>query len=330
MKHIFLIIFFCNFLSNYAFGQSAQKYNVDFKTGAIKTIAFFEGIGYNVKLITSKSSISTSELNIAYERFRLKFSKAKNNATVYLQTIYKEYDESIITTSGKRLLDSLYQNIIITPDYVKNYTDRLLTYLEGNSTEVDFNYLISFQFYKDPFKEFTSGYVSKFNTKNHPKAKGADWTIKYPQSWRCLEGDRPNVIQKFVSEFGNGDVYVSLMVKDLPKDLEIKEKEINDVFFTLKGAKDLFITSEMKFESFKRIIIENLPAGEIVYSITASRLDYKLPMKIATYYFIYNKQLYILTQGLVGTEEEVISKNWKNIKPLFDLIANSIVINNKY
>ncbi len=317
-------------MSNSALSQKPSKIRIDLKTGAIKTIAFFEGIGYNVKLITMKSNMNTAELNSAYFRFRIKYIKAKNNATSYLQTIYNDYDESLITTSGKKLLDSLYQSITITQDYINNYTEKLLSYLNGTSTEVDFNYVLSFQFYKDPFQEFTSGFVSKFNTKNHPKAKGTDWTIKYPQSWRCLEGDRPNIIQKIVSEFGNGDIYVSLMVKDLPKNFSIKDSEINNVFFTSKNAKELFITSEMTFESFKRVTIEGLPAGEIVYSLTLSRLDYNIPMKIVTFYFIYKSQLYILTHGIASMEEEFISKNWKSLKPLFDLIANSIVINNKY
>lgn len=51
---------------------------------------------------------------------------------------------------------------------------------------------------------------SKFDTKNHPKAKGVWATVRYPIGWQSKEGERPNIVQKFTGDY-NG-MYVVLML----------------------------------------------------------------------------------------------------------------------
>lgn len=47
------------------------------------------------------------------------------------------------------------------------------------------------------------------------QAKGVNFTISYPNSWRAAEGERPNILQKFVSEGGHG-LEMMILTKDLP------------------------------------------------------------------------------------------------------------------
>jgi hypothetical protein len=37
----------------------------------------------------------------------------------------------------------------------------------------------------------------RFDSKYHPKAKGAWFTVKYPAGWEAKEGERPNIVKKF-------------------------------------------------------------------------------------------------------------------------------------
>ncbi|RJP31871.1 MAG: hypothetical protein C4547_15005, partial [Phycisphaerales bacterium] len=57
---------------------------------------------------------------------------------------------------------------------------------------------------KDLTREFIDGRRLTFSTKDHPKARGANFTIAYPSSWKAAEGERPHIVQKFVSEGGRG------------------------------------------------------------------------------------------------------------------------------
>lgn len=71
-----------------------------------------------------------------------------------------------------------------------------------------------------------------FRTQGHPKAKGVDFQVRYPASWRPAEGERPNIIQKFVSENGRGLESIMLVVKDipLPEDYKPTKRELDEFF----------------------------------------------------------------------------------------------------
>ena len=53
---------------------------------------------------------------------------------------------------------------------------------------------------------------SKFDTKNHPKAKGVWATVRYPAGWEVKEGERPNIVQKFSGDFNGLFVVLSLQI----------------------------------------------------------------------------------------------------------------------
>jgi hypothetical protein len=53
---------------------------------------------------------------------------------------------------------------------------------------------------------------SKFDTKNHPKAKGVWATVRYPTGWQSKEGERPNILQKFSGDYNDMFVVLSLQI----------------------------------------------------------------------------------------------------------------------
>ncbi len=76
---------------------------------------------------------------------------------------------------------------------------------------------------------------SKFDTKNHPKAKGVWATIRYPTGWQAKEGERPNIVQKFSGDYNGLFVVLSLQIKDAGAPVEqecstTSAKEWGDAF----------------------------------------------------------------------------------------------------
>ena len=63
---------------------------------------------------------------------------------------------------------------------------------------------------------------SKFDTKNHPKAKGVWATVRYPTGWQSKEGERPNIVQKFTGDY-NG-MYVALMLQILDAGAPVEQE----------------------------------------------------------------------------------------------------------
>ena len=61
------------------------------------------------------------------------------------------------------------------------------------------------------------GYT-KFDTKGLSKAKGLWLTVKYPSNWLAKDGERPNIVQKFVHNDGPITELLMVQIKDVPKE----------------------------------------------------------------------------------------------------------------
>jgi hypothetical protein len=67
-------------------------------------------------------------------------------------------------------------------------------------------------------------FSEKFDSKNHPKAKGAWFTVKYPAGWESKEADRPNIVKKFSGDYKGYFTLLMVQVKraDGPIESECK------------------------------------------------------------------------------------------------------------
>lgn len=182
-------------------------------------------------------------------------------------------------------------------------------------------------------KEFTSGNRTKFSTAGHPKSKGLDMVLSYPNSWSAQEGERPNIVQKFFSEGGRGLEGALIITKNLPlpPGTVISEDEL----------KELFAPAEMKamlprganFIQARRTKIEGIPAGVLEYSMRQERAGLTFDSQFISYMFIYGTtlvQLQCMVTAGQPTSSVVLARKMDDFKPLFFLMANSIVLRDKW
>ncbi len=119
------------------------------------------------------------------------------------------------------------------------------------------------------------------------------------------------------------------MVKDIPlyNGRKLKNSEAK-ILFSPDLIKDFADGGEV-IES-KRIILEEQPAGFIVSDQKVERLDLVLWVRTATYIVFYNNKLIILMGGVSSLDRKELSSKFAIMRQLFALIANSLVINDKY
>lgn len=168
----------------------------------------------------------------------------------------------------------------------------------------------------DPLGEY-------YSIKDHPKAKGVNLKVKVPKGWEVLEGDRPNVVVKFL----NGNDMFLVMVRDA------------ETFISKKSAKELFEDEEFVTElkgaynsqfnqwsllGKKMVTIDNYPALELTVSGSGERLGVNFEMIMKTWYFFYDDK-FIYLQG-----SGVKSNTWAERSQLFFLITNSVVLPDQY
>lgn len=188
------------------------------------------------------------------------------------------------------------------------------------------------QFKINPAEEFMRGFTSTYRTKGHAKAKGIDFQIQYPKSWRAKEGQRPNVIQLITSENGRGFNSIVLMVKDipLPPGYRIPEQEMNDLF-SPQSLKEM-IPDGATFVTSKAVVLDHQKGGLIVFDQTQQRVDTKISMRILQFVTVYRNKM-IFVQCMTATPDSghtELNDRFRKMEPLFKLVANSFVIQSQY
>ena len=97
---------------------------------------------------------------------------------------------------------------------------------------------------------------SKFDTKNHPKAKGVWATVRYPTEWQPKEGERPNIVQKFSGDFKGLFVMLAIQIMDAGAPVEKECRETSAIEF----GKDLSDDANQKVTAIKKGSHEGKPA----------------------------------------------------------------------
>ena len=229
--------------------------------------------------------------------FNISFRKAKGNIENHFiskfsleelnQFKVKLYDEFLKLNINTL---STEQNAIKFIDEVKNKS-------KGEINSPLKEILLFYNFETCPEQEFLEGYTQIFNTHGHYKSKGSDWSIKVPISWVAKEADRPNIIQKFISEGGIGNENIMLMVKNFPN--KISANQVVS-FFTEKEIKGM-MPPGAKFIQFKKMVYDGINGGYLEYEQTAIRLDFEITTNMSQYIFIYNQKLYTLNCNIKTT-----------------------------
>lgn len=276
------------------------------------------------------------EMNVLVSKtlFDKTFGKSKLKIQEYLEENlgrngFKEYNSKIESE-----LEKMLANQLLTEDIASSFILEVESRAKGNIASTVLETLLSFQFSDAPQDELLYGFTQTFKTKGHLKSKNTDWQIKIPKSWKAEEADRPNIIQKFTSDFGSGKQSIMLMVKDMhfPKGYKVTKAELNR-FFSEKEAKDVWVNGG-KFISFTKMTFDNNIGGMLEFEINTKRLDVNLKIRMVQFMFIRDNKLYSLqgTVDAVNSEsaDADLSFEMKKYMPLYKLVANTIVVNSQY
>jgi hypothetical protein len=159
--------------------------------------------------------------------------------------------------------------------------------------------------------------------KDHPKAKGVNLKIQVPVGWEVKEGDRPNIVKKFVK----GDNLYLIQIFD------------NVTFYSRKQSreslqKESFVSDLIQKESS---FLKNFEVLEqsIITIDTYPAIQYKVKGEIEQ---MGNKVSFIMKSWLILYEDKFIilqsmasnNLNFNENEQLYSLITNSVIFPEHY
>jgi hypothetical protein len=330
IKSIVLSITFI-FLTFLLQGQTTSNVKKPKIERVSQALGYIVGQEYSLNYIKNEFPQLENKVLVAEMAFKSTFGKSKLGMEDYLSNYLgedklKDFNDNLIEEIQKRMSNQTYSEEIAI-----NFIEELEKRANGNIPNPILETLLSFQYIDSPNSEFSSGFTNIFKTKGHSKSKNTDWQIRVPKSWKAKEADRPNIIQSFIDDFGDGLNNIMLMVKDInvPKGTKFSNQEKND-FFTKKGIK-IMVPQGAKFITFSKMTLDSNIGGMLEIEQTVSRLDFKMKMRIVQFMFIRGCKIYTLT-GTVSSAnmEDDLGPKMEKYLPLFKLVANSIVVNDQY
>ncbi|MGH8071039.1 MAG: hypothetical protein ACRERE_38570 [Candidatus Entotheonellia bacterium] len=263
--------------------------------------------------------------------FKASFGKAEENITKALQESLKE-KYAAYTKSTQKQLETTLSSQGLNREMATTFLTEVESRARGKLPSPIIETLLTYQFRERPPEEFARGYTRVFGTKDHLKAKGVDIRIRYPASWQSREGERPNIIQKFMSENGRGSEMFLLMVKEipLPSGYTLTEQELAE-FFVERELRNT-VPQGSKFISAKSIVLDNHKGGMVIFDQAMQRLDMTVTMRNIQFITIdRNKMIFVqcMVSILSGNEDD-LTERFNRFEPLFKMIANSFIILDQY
>ena len=299
-----------------------------------RTYGYYVGQTYTLDSIEKKYPSLKNQVFLAKNEFDLKFLKSikEIEQNFSKNMTKKQWDEFKANIKNKIQEQLNYDNM--TQQDGLNFIQEVKTRTNGNIESPVIETLLMFNptYQKNPISELADNFYQKYNSKNNPKAKSVDFSIRVPKSWKSQEANRPNIVRKFISNNGYliEDTFaenIMLLVQDLP--FEVNSLTKQDVTDYCNELPENTILRDCKSTK-----LENMPLIIQRMRINLSRVESSMSMELVQY-TIFFKNKAIMIQGQVGTMNEKVSEKelferFEKFKPVFSYVANSLVINDLY
>ena len=239
---------------------------------------------------------------------------------------------------GKVLFLYVYRNYNSNSDLewtkkvAKEWSNRIIAANEATAGALGSEIVHPSTTLKSGIKELISGPRTTYSTAGHTKALGLDITVEYPASWESKEGVRPHIVQNFNGGIsGNIMPGFLLLIQKIPgwAATYMDEETLEEVLAELKSES---IPENATYLDGGDTRIDGEPAIWLKYAMEQERAGNKLQMYFLSFTTIYRGKM-ISIQCNVGStisDKLIIEDAFQSHLPVFQNIANSLVIQNKW
>lgn len=298
-----------------------------------RAYGFYLGQDYSLKEISKKYPSMSGLALIAEKEFSATFESSIEGMDALMSKYAKSEWKKIKGQLANQIAGSINIEQITEPQ-ARQFIELVQKRAKGDIESPVIETLLLFKsgYEKHPEREFLDGYKYKYTTNGAGKAKGVAFSIEAPKTWAAKDGNRPNIVQKFVSENGRGLELLLVLIKEmpLPPDETITEKDVAEILNPTK-IKD-FLPDGSEYKISGKLTLENLPGFWVHFKMNMSRARNSVGMETMMYTIFYKNKM-IQIQGHVTTSvngKPIVRSGLTQYEKLFDLMANSFVVTNMY
>jgi hypothetical protein len=182
--------------------------------GLAQTYGFVLGQELSLERIKSEFPELKRSTTIASSKFDSSFpnikSKLISQLTIALgKEAFRNVDKELRTNTANAILEQT-----ITKLDANAFLDEVNKRAEGHIPPPIIDYILSVIYLSNPAREYFDGYRQRFSSQHHNKSQGINLTLQLPKSWKAKEGERPHIVQKWISQGGTGLDMIHLDIRD--------------------------------------------------------------------------------------------------------------------
>jgi len=270
-------------------------------------------------------------------RARYEFSSNYKSSIEYFDVIMNNYSATEwneIKNGLHETLKQMMQNNYFTETEARQFINVVRQRAKGNidSPVLETFLLFNPKYQQYPEKEFLDGFRNKYESSASGKSQGIRFSIEYPKTWKSEDGNRPHIVQKFVSGRGKGFSIFMIGIHELslPTGVMITESDVDEIL-NPSDLKEL-LPAGAEIMNYGKLTLEGFPGYWVNYKITRARAKNYVTTESASY-FIYYKDKLIEFDGSAAVSVDNIKIDGGGLnkyEKLFDLMINSFVLYNKY
>ena len=183
------------------------------------------------------------------------------------------------------------------------------------------------------FELFRNGQRLVFDTTGHQKANGIRSQVSYPRTWKAVEGDRPHIIQKLISEEGQGSEMLALQTVPLPAALARVLTEKEKLEAVSLGSLTNFVPAGGRLLAHTVSKLDGETCGIMEYAWANERAGMQFS-QMGLVFVVPMKGALLVIAGVTGGPSssgfESIARHYATAKPLLTMMASSCVFPDKW
>lgn len=198
---------------------STTTFAINFNPTSVKGIAqaygFVLGQEYSLSRIAKEFPELTMISDLARSRFDSTFPDIKTKLETQLKSAMGEKLFQEMATITQTKIEGTLGRHQITREIAVNFIEQVKAKSKGEIESPIIEYLLAVKYTTNPVGELADGFRQHYQTEGIGKSQGVKINLQLPQSWARKEGERPHIVQKWVSENGTGLEMILLDIRDV-------------------------------------------------------------------------------------------------------------------
>lgn len=325
---ILWLVFLFNLLSG-TLNATELNYNKTSMKGLARAYGFILGQDFSLSRIRTKYPELAHNILLVNSEFNSSFPNIKSKLRNQLISAMKQKLFNKIDNNLKKQLQVNLGDQIITKEIAQIFLQQVKKRAEGNIESPTLEYLLLVKYLSFPVNEFLEGYRQTFKTEGHKKAQGLKLVLQAPKSWKAKEGNRPHIVQKWVSANGTGLEMMHLDIRDV-EGYTPSNKEIES--FVSSGEVKDSIPNGAKYINSGVFSLEKRKGYWVEMAMRQERAGFKLYNRSVMYQlFFRGKVIGFMCQASSPIDNQAVAdETYKKIKPLCQQVLNSFVLLQAY